>query len=94
MFYIFFIISAIIYIYFIHLRLNKRIYRKWDKSNETIKATFKVAFSHSYEEDNVVVAEYKEEKSISRKLLLKNYSDIDKSSEIQRIIEKLKSRHE
>ncbi len=63
-------------------------------SNETIKATFKVAFSHSYKEDNVVVAEYKEEKSISRKLLLKNYSDIDKTSEIQRIIEKLKSRHE
>lgn len=63
-------------------------------SNETIKATFKVAFSHGYEEDNVVVAEYKEEKLISRKLLLKNYSDIDKSSEIQRIIDKLKSRHE
>jgi hypothetical protein len=65
---------------------------KVEISNEKIKATFKVAFSHSGEES--VVAEYKEEKSINRKLLLKNYSDIDKSSDLYRIIEKLKARHE
>ena len=65
---------------------------KVEISNEKIKATFKVAFSNSGEES--VVAEYKEEKSINRKLLLKNYSDIDKSSDIYRIIENLKARHE
>ena len=65
---------------------------KVEISNEKIKATFKVAFSNSGEES--VVAEYKEEKSINRKLLVKNYSDIDKSSDIYRIIEKLKARHE
>lgn len=65
---------------------------KVEISNEKIKATFKVAFSNSGEES--VVAEYKEEKSINRKLLLKNYSDIDKSSDTYRIIEKLKARHE
>lgn len=64
---------------------------KVEISNEKIKATFKVAFSNSGEE---VVAEYKEDKSINRKLLLKNYSDIDKSSDTYRIIEKLKARHE
>ena len=41
---------------------------KVEISNEKIKATFKVAFSNSGEES--VVAEYKEEKSINRKLLL------------------------
>jgi len=57
------------------------------------KATFKVAFSHSGEEE-VVIAEYREDNSIKRELLIKNYSDIDKSSDIYRIIEKLKSRHD
>ena len=65
---------------------------KVEISNEKIKATFKVAFSNSGEES--VVAEYKEEKSINRKILIQNYSDIDKSSDIYRIIEKLKARHE
>ena len=45
-------------------------------------------------EESEVVAEYREDKLIKRKLLLKNYSDVDKSSEIYRIIEKLKSRHD
>ena len=66
---------------------------KIEISNERIKATFKVAFSYSGEEE-VTIAEYREEKSIKRKLLLKKYSDIDKSSDIYRIIEKLKSRHD
>ncbi len=66
---------------------------KIEISNEKIKATFKVAFSHSGEEE-VVIAEYREDKVIKRKLLIKNYSDIDKSSDIYRIIEKLKSRHD
>ena len=64
---------------------------KIEISNERIKATFKVAFSHSGEEE-VVIAEYREDKVIKRKLLLNNYSDIDKSSDIYRIIEKLKCR--
>ena len=51
-----------------------------------------MAFSISGEES--VVAEYKEEKSTNCKLLQKNYSDIDKSSDIYRNIEKLKARHE
>ena len=52
-----------------------------------------MAFSHSGEEE-VVIAEYREDNSIKRELLIKNYSDIDKSSDIYRIIEKLKSRHD
>jgi hypothetical protein len=52
-----------------------------------------VAFSYCGEEE-VTIAEYREEKSIKRKLLQKNYSDMDKSSDIYRIIEKFKSRHD
>ena len=71
---------------------------KIEISNEKIKATFKVAFANLAEstdgEELQVLAEYREDKSIKRKLLIKNYSDIDKSSDIYRIVEKLKSRHD
>ena len=71
---------------------------KIEISNEKIKATFKVAFANlednSDEEEVCTIAEYREEKTIKRKLLIKNYSEIDKSSDIYRIIEKLKSRHD
>lgn len=74
------------------------LYRTTETSNEKIKATFKVAFANiggsSDEEEARAVAEYREDKSIKRKLLIKNYYDIDKSSDIYRIIEKLKSRHD
>lgn len=69
---------------------------KIEISNEKIKATFKVAFANleedSDEEEARAIAEYREEKTVKRKLLIKNYSDVDKSSDIYRIIEKLKSR--
>lgn len=71
---------------------------KIEISNEKIKATFKVAFANLDEssdgEESEVIAEYREDKTIKRKLLIKNYSDIDKSSDIYRIIEKLKSHHD
>lgn len=69
---------------------------KIEISNEKIKATFKVAFLNveTSGEELQVLAEYREDKSIKHKLLLKNYSDMDKSSDIYRIIEKLKSRHD
>lgn len=71
---------------------------KIEISNEKIKATFKVAFANLDEssdgEDVRAIAEYREEKLIKRKLLINNYSSVDKSSDIYRIIEKLKSRHD
>ena len=51
--------------------------------SEKIKATFKVAFTNLDEssdgEELYILAEYREENTIKRKLLIKNYSDIDKS---------------